>query len=100
MKETKAKIILLVFAVFMGSPLLAREQVLYQGMSVSNEETEAALPSLLPADKCCDRQVNAQRDRSPHGMSPQEAHDLVRRTLTPRRASPPRPAGKSQKGSR
>ena len=99
--KAKSALPILFFVFFAGSALSAREPVRYQGVKPTpTGETEAALFSLKPADKCCDRQVNAQRDRSPHGLSPQEAHDLVKRTLTRRRA-PLRPADdKSQKGSR
>ena len=98
--KTRFTLLVLFLMFFAGPALSAREPVQYQGVKPpTNGDTEAALPSHRTGEKCCDRQVNAQRDRSPHVPSPQEAYNLVNRTLTPRRAAP-RPADESQKGSR
>ena len=59
----------------------------YQGVkppeSSDNTETEAQFqPNTCSAlDKNCGRELNAQRDRSPHAPSPQEADNLVRKIL-------------------
>ena len=77
-----------------GSQSLLAGLPVYQGVkpvpSRGGENTEAQLPPLSPADKCCDREINAQRDRDPHGMSPQEVQALVKRVLR-KPTAPPQP---------
>ena len=67
----------------------------YQGVKPvpsQGNNTEARLPSLSPADKCCDREINAQRDRDPHGMSPQEVLAFLRKIVKkPQPPTTPKP---------
>ena len=89
------------FLLFLISPISLAELPEYQGVKPSpTAETEAQLPPLSPADKCCDRERNAHRDRDPHGLSPQEVLALVKKkkVLTPKPTTPP-PADGSE-GSR
>lgn len=84
--------ILLVFGLSAFSTSLPK----YQGVRPSpsqrdNPDTEAQLPSFSPADKCCDREINAQRDRDPHGMSPQEVRALVQKIVKRPQPTPPKP---------
>ena len=64
----------------------------YQGVKPSpsqNQGTEAQLQDPLLCEKGCERQVHVQRDRDPHGLSPQEAHNLVKKVLPKKSTTPP-----------
>ena len=70
----------------------------YQGVKPSpTAETEAQLPPLSPTEKCCDREINAQRDRDPHELSPQEILALVKKKKP--KPTTPSPSDESE-GSR
>lgn len=75
---------ILLFFIF---PAFSENLPEYQGVKPpvngNSEETEAQLQDDTGpvCYKNCDREVNAQRDRSPHTMSPQEVHNLVRNVL-------------------
>lgn len=86
------------FLLFLISPISLAELPEYQGVKPSpTGETEAQLPPLSPTEKCCDREINAQRDRDPHMLSPQEVLALVKKKK-PKPTTPP-PADESE-GSR
>ena len=53
----------------------------YKGVKPSPSETEAQLQDPLLCEKGCERQVNVQRDRDPHSLSPQEVHDMVKKIV-------------------
>ena len=82
--------ILLVFGLSAFSTSLPEYQGVRPVPSQGND-TEARLPSLSPADKCCDREINAQRDRDPHGMSPQEVQALVQKIVKKPQPTTPKP---------
>ena len=82
---------------FFTVPVVSQNLPDYQGVkppvNSDNTETEAQLQDDTGplCYKNCDREVNAQRDRSPHDMSPQEVRNLVQRIVkkTPPTAPPP-----------
>ena len=66
---------------FFSGPVFSEILPEYQGVKPSPSETEAQLQDPLLCEKGCERQMNVQRDRDPHSLSPQEVHNLVKKIV-------------------